>query len=255
MQAAYKTHIGCVRAFNEDTGAVVIVENGYLVAIVADGMGGHQAGDVASLMAVDIVKMELSDLPKNMGPEEAIDRLDRAILKANDAIYSYSKSHDDCHGMGTTVAACLVNKEWLVVGHIGDSRIYRISGEQITQLTEDHSLVNELLKNGQISKEEAATHPQKNILIRALGTDHDVDVELKALEWEPGDRLLLCSDGLSNKISPQGILDIVKRVNTPEEAVEELVEEALRAGGEDNITAIVVADKDNPPSEGSEVSG
>lgn len=255
MQAAYKTHIGCVRAFNEDNGAVVKFANGNLMAIVADGMGGHQAGDVASLMAVDIVKMELQNLPDHLGPEEAIDRLDRAILKANDAIYSYSKSHDDCHGMGTTIAACLVNADWLVIGHIGDSRIYRVSEQQITQLTEDHSLVNELLKNGQISKEEAANHPQKNILVRALGTDHDVEVELKALEWEPGDRLILCSDGLSNKVVPEDIMRIVNAARTLDHAVDELLQQALRAGGEDNITAIVIGEQEDPRTEGSEVSG
>ncbi|MEW9667568.1 Stp1/IreP family PP2C-type Ser/Thr phosphatase [Ammoniphilus sp. 3BR4] len=255
MQAAYKTHIGCVRAFNEDNGAVVNLENGNLMAIVADGMGGHQAGDVASLMAVDIVKMELQNLPDDLGPDEAIDRLDQAILKANDAIYSYSKSHDDCHGMGTTIAACLVNPEWLVIGHIGDSRIYRVSDKQITQLTEDHSLVNELLKNGQITKEEAANHPQKNILVRALGTDYDVEVELKALEWEPGDRLILCSDGLSNKVVPGDIMRIVNAAGTLDQAVGELLQAALRAGGEDNITAIVIAEYDEPRAERSEVSG
>ncbi|WP_134700315.1 Stp1/IreP family PP2C-type Ser/Thr phosphatase [Ammoniphilus sp. YIM 78166] len=254
MQAAYKTHIGCVRAFNEDTGAVVNLHNGYIVAIVADGMGGHQAGDVASLMAVDIVKMELQELPDRLTPDDAIDRLDRAILLANDAVYNYSKSHDDCHGMGTTVAACIVSKEWLVIGHIGDSRIYRVSNEEITQLTNDHSLVNELLRNGQITAEEAVNHPQKNILIRALGTDHNVEVELKAMEWEAGDQLLLCSDGLSNKVSADDMAYTMQNAATIEDAVDNLIEKALQAGGEDNITAIIVAGPDSPPPRGSEVT-
>lgn len=241
MEAAYKTHIGCVRALNEDTGAVVELQNGYLIAIVADGMGGHQAGDVASLMAVDIMKMELMKLPDHLTPEDGIDYLDRAILKANDAIYQYAKSHDDCHGMGTTVAACMANKEWLVIGHIGDSRIYRISNDGIRQLTQDHSLVNELLKSGQISQEEALNHPQKNILVRALGTEFSVDVELRAMEWDPEDRLLICSDGLSNKVTSQEMWQTIQEARSTEEAVEVLIDLALTAGGEDNITAVVIA--------------
>lgn len=241
MEAAYKTHIGCVRAYNEDTGAVVELQNGYLVAIVADGMGGHRAGDVASLMAVDIIKMELMSLPDHLTPDDGIDYLDRAILKANDAIYQYAKSHDDCHGMGTTIAACIATQEWLVIGHIGDSRIYRISSDGIRQLTQDHSLVNELLKNGQITQEEALNHPQKNILVRALGTEYSVDVELRAMEWEPEDRLLICSDGLSNKVASQEMWRTIQDTRSTEQAVEVLLDLALKAGGEDNITAIVIA--------------
>ncbi|RKD24146.1 hypothetical protein BEP19_06985 [Ammoniphilus oxalaticus] len=243
MDAAYKTHIGCVRALNEDTGAVVHLSEGHLMAIVADGMGGHKAGDVASLMAVDIIKMELqgTELTSSLTPEAGIDLLDRAILKANDAIFEYANSNDDCHGMGTTVVVSLLNPEWLVIGHIGDSRIYRIAGEEIKQLTEDHSLVNELLKNGQITREEAIHHPQRNVLVKALGTDRSVDVELKALAWDPEDKLLLCSDGLSNKVPPQAMLQTIQQSTTPDSAVEHLIHLALQAGGEDNATAIVIA--------------
>ncbi|HJV44152.1 MAG TPA: Stp1/IreP family PP2C-type Ser/Thr phosphatase [Bacillota bacterium] len=241
MKAAYKTHIGCVRALNEDTGAVVKLNNGYTLAIVADGMGGHQAGDLASLMAVDLIKIELSELPDGLTPEKAIDLLDQAILKANDAIYQYAKTHEDCMGMGTTIAISIITWDWLVTGHIGDSRIYRISSEGITQLTDDHSLVNELLKNGQISAEEAIKHPQRNVLIRALGTDKHVDAEFQALEWDVEDHLLICSDGLSNKLTSFEMLSIIHQSKSPEIAVDALINQAVQAGGEDNVTAIVIS--------------
>lgn len=253
MKAAYKTHIGCVRALNEDTGAVVMMDK-YLLAIVADGMGGHQAGNVASLMSVDIIKMELANLPERLSPNEASSLLQRAIYKANRAIYDYAKNHDECHGMGTTVAVCLICEDWLVIGHIGDSRIYRVSGEEIKQLTEDHSLVNELVKNGQISKEEANHHPQRNVLIRALGTDSVVNAELRVMEWDSKDCLLICSDGLSNKVSPEKILRIIKTSATPEIAVSRLIDFALAAGGEDNITAIVIGNEGFGSGMGNEVT-
>jgi len=253
MEAAYQTHIGCVRALNEDTGAVVRLDNGYLIAIVADGMGGHQAGDVASLMAVDIIKMNISTLPDDLKPNEAIDLLDQAILKANDEIYRYAMGHDDCKGMGTTIAVCILSRDWMVTGHIGDSRIYRLSMGKLTQLTDDHSLVNELLKNGQISEEEAKKHPQKNVLTRALGTDLDVEVDLKAFEWEPQDQFLICTDGLSNKISSQQILNTLSASQTPETAVTTLIKLALDAGGEDNITAVVINTLSSKEDDGSGV--
>jgi PPM family protein phosphatase len=253
MKAAYKTHIGCVRALNEDTGAVVKLHNGYTVAIVADGMGGHQAGDVASLMAVDIIKIELSELPDILTPKQAIDLLDRAILKANDAIFEYAKTHDDCMGMGTTVAVSIITRNWLVTGHIGDSRIYRIAEGKISQLTDDHSLVNELVKNGQISAEEAIKHPQRNVLVRALGTDKSVEAEFQALEWEPYDYLLICTDGLSNKVNSTQMIHTISGSNSVEDAVETLIQLALNAGGEDNITAIVISNG-SPQTSGNGVS-
>ncbi|MBP1930725.1 Stp1/IreP family PP2C-type Ser/Thr phosphatase [Ammoniphilus resinae] len=253
MEAAYQTHIGCVRAFNEDTGAVVQLENGYLIAIVADGMGGHQAGDVASLMAVDIIRMNISTLPDDLKPDEAIDLLDQAILKANDEIYRYAMGHDDCKGMGTTIAVCILSNDWIVTGHIGDSRIYRLSMGKLTQLTDDHSLVNELLKNGQISEEEAKKHPQKNVLTRALGTDLDVEVDLKVFEWEPQDQFLICTDGLSNKISSQQIQYTLASSPTPDMAVTALIKLALDAGGEDNITAVVINTPSSKEDSGSGV--
>lgn len=248
MDAAYKTHIGCVRALNEDTGAVTRLPDGHLMAVVADGMGGHKAGDVASLMAVNIIKMELqgNSISGSLTPDEAIRLLERAITKANDAIFDYASRHDDCQGMGTTVVVSLLNPEWLVIGHIGDSRIYRITEKGIKQLTEDHSLVNELLKSGQISEEEALRHPQRNVLVKALGTDRKVDVEIKALTWEPGDKLLLCSDGLSNKITSELMFETVQQSANSETAVEQLIDLALQAGGEDNATAIVVRNSKPP---------
>jgi serine/threonine protein phosphatase PrpC len=240
MEAAFKTHIGCIRAFNEDAGAVIKLTDECLVTVVADGMGGHQAGNVASLMAVDIIRMELSALDQPTTPVKATEKLKEVIAKANASIWEYASHHPDCHGMGTTIAVCVVSTDWLVIGHVGDSRIYRVSDGEIRQLTEDHSLVNELLKSGQISQEEAYKHPQRNVLLRALGTEKEIQAEFKAMEWEMHDLLLLCSDGLSNKLTTEEMGRIITTSNSPESAVDQLIELALEKGGEDNISAIVV---------------
>ncbi|GEN34164.1 MULTISPECIES: Stp1/IreP family PP2C-type Ser/Thr phosphatase [Aneurinibacillus] len=239
MESAIQTHIGCVRQTNEDSGRIQRYDNGWILAIVADGMGGHQAGDVASQMAVDIICESLKDITDYTTPSELQQKLNNAIQLANERILTYAQEHEECRGMGTTVVIALMNHQLGVLAHIGDSRIYRYSQGILQQITSDHTLVNELLRNHQITQDEAANHPRRNILTRALGTDKKVKADFSILHWDTGDMLLLCSDGLSGKIGSEAMAKVLTNGSLKEMA-DELIERALDAGGEDNITVILL---------------
>lgn len=240
VDAAFLTHVGCVRKVNEDTGMIFREYDGWLAAAIADGMGGHQAGDIASRMAVDAIYGVVREAAEDeMSVEKCQDVAERAVRKANDDVFRHARENPECRGMGTTVALVLAADDRGVVAHIGDSRVYALK-DQLRRLTQDHSLVNELIQEGRISEAEADVHPHKNVLIRALGTEPDVHVDVNPFQWKKGEQLLLCSDGLTNKVSDR---DIEKRLNgdtTPQEKCETLVQEALEAGGEDNISVIVI---------------
>ncbi|AMA72612.1 MULTISPECIES: Stp1/IreP family PP2C-type Ser/Thr phosphatase [Aneurinibacillus] len=239
MESVIQTHIGCVRQTNEDSGRVQRYDNGWILGIVADGMGGHQAGDVASQMAVDIICDSLREVADHLTPNELQQKLNDAIQLANERILAYAQEHEECHGMGTTVVIALMNRQLGVLAHVGDSRIYRYSHGILQQITNDHTLVNELLRNHQITQDEAANHPRRNILTRALGTDKKVKADFSILHWDTGDTLLLCSDGLSGKISGETIASVLANGSLKEMA-DELIARALKAGGEDNITVILL---------------
>lgn len=163
--------------------------------------------------------------------------LSDAILHANEVIFRTASTDDKYHNMGTTVVAALLNDAEGVIGHIGDSRAYKIAGKEVFQLTEDHTLVNELYKNGQISKEDVSHHPRRNVLTRALGTDAEVKVDMDAVRLEEGEVLLLCSDGLSNLVSNEQIIQVAGNLDLPlEDRADRLLQLALLAGGDDNIT-------------------
>lgn len=227
---------------NEDRSWAGVTDGGLTVAIVADGMGGHQAGDVASQLAVDAFREEVESAGAGMTEEEAHELLRRAIRKANEVVFDMASRNEQYHNMGTTVVAALfVEEQRLIVGHIGDSRAYRISEGGITLLTEDHTLVNELVRSGQISYEEAAHHPRRNVLTRALGTDSETELELQALPWAAGDILLLCSDGLSGMVGDEDIrMTVSAEGSSLEEKAESLIQQALAAGGDDNITVVLL---------------
>jgi serine/threonine protein phosphatase PrpC len=239
MESAIQTHIGCVRQTNEDSGRIQHYDNGWILAVVADGMGGHQAGDVASQMAVDIICESLRNVTNDMTPNELQLKLNDAIQLANERILAYAQAHEECRGMGTTVVIALMNQQFGILAHIGDSRIYRYSHGILQQITSDHTLVNELLRNHQITQDEADNHPRRNILTRALGTDKKVKADFSILHWDTGDMLLLCSDGLSGKISGETIAQVLANGSLREMA-DELITRALQAGGEDNITVILL---------------
>lgn len=241
-----KSHVGCVRQVNEDFYACTATMQGRVLAIVADGMGGHQAGEIASRLAVERIVSELRDLEADLTPEDEREKLMNALLMANEEVYRYAESHPECNGMGTTVVAALLRPNGGVTAHIGDSRIYNFGASGLSQHTEDHTLVQELVKSGQITVEEASFHPQRNVIMRALGTEKDVLIDLGEFSWQPGDVVLLCSDGLSNKVN---LSDMEKWLREPislQEKVDAMVQHALDAGGEDNITVIAVCNKDKP---------
>jgi protein phosphatase len=210
--------------------------------IVADGMGGHSAGEVASNLAVaeivSYVKENVMEV-RQKGLDIA-ELIKNAILHANDQIYKKSLQHSECLGMGTTLSMVLALDNMLYIGHVGDSRVYIIRDQSIIRLTEDHSLVAELVKNGTIKPEDASNHPQKNIITRAVGTEYTIEVDSSSFELNDGDTIILCTDGLTNQISDRDILNIVMEAPGIDVAAEKLISTAKDSGGYDNITVVVI---------------
>ena len=244
--SAGRTDAGRKRRRNEDA---------YVVApplfAVADGMGGAQAGEVAARLATAAFHEyhEADAL-------EAEQRVAAIIQEANRRIYERARADTEVSGMGTTVTAALVEGSRIVIGHVGDSRAYRVRGGRLEQLTDDHSLVADLVRGGRISPEEAEIHPQRSVITRALGTDPEVDVDSLTMDAEPGDVYLLCSDGLTTMVADEEILDIVGRAKSLEHAGKDLVKAANRRGGEDNITVVLFAvEADEPLEETAVMSG
>lgn len=243
MLTAVRSDIGRIREINQDYVFLSqSFENGLILAIVADGMGGHLAGEIASKMAVVTIYREVERI---MGEYLSLDEykkaLDQAIYKANEEVYQESLQNEEYRGMGTTIVVAMIHPNWIILGHIGDSRAYLLDMENIKQLTRDHSLVSELLMNGQISEEEAISHPQKNILMRALGTEDTVKTDFQVMEWSKGQTILLCTDGLTNQLSDQDIFEVVQDSSRSlQEIADHLLLLANQAGGDDNISVIIV---------------
>ena len=237
-QHAERTDVGMQRQANEDN---FIARSPLFV--VADGMGGAQAGEVASQTAVEVFKHGLPD-----GVPEAT--LQQMIGVANRNIHDQAHADSSLSGMGTTITAAFVNseREEVVVGHVGDSRAYRLRSGILQRLTRDHSLVEEMRRRGQITEEQAEDHPQRSIITRALGPEPEVEVDIQAVPAEPGDIFLLCSDGLTTMLNDERIRELVNGATSLEAAVKTLVDEANRAGGRDNITVSIfqVEDPENP---------
>ncbi|HIE64706.1 MAG: Stp1/IreP family PP2C-type Ser/Thr phosphatase [Nitrospira sp.] len=239
------TDVGCVRLSNEDSLGLFPEFNLY---VVADGMGGHAAGEIASNMATAEMKAFFTNQQgsaHNMNDastkpsREAL--MSQAISSANQSIYKAASQDSSCKGMGTTIVALLADPTELIIGFVGDSRVYLQNKGRIEQLTQDHSLVNHYVQQGLLSPEAAETHPLKHVLSRALGTNAEVKVETLRRVPEPGDLFILCSDGLSNKLTPQDIHTILtEAADDLKKGGMALVERAKKNGGEDNITAILL---------------
>jgi PPM family protein phosphatase len=212
---------------------------------VADGMGGARGGEIASRVAATALGESVD------GSGEA--RVVALIQEANRQVYERAREDSDASGMGTTITVAIFEDGIVSIGHVGDSRAYLIRDRNVDQLTEDHSLVAELVRTGRLSPEEAETHPQRSVITRALGTDPDVDVDSFAVEAKPGDVFLICSDGLTSMVDDETILDVVERSRAElDEAAKELIAAANRNGGEDNITVVffeVVEEGAQAPSE------
>ena len=228
MLVGSATHIGKIRDKNED--ALFVGENIYAVA---DGMGGHNAGEIASHIAVDFVKELLGegDLPMPKRIEECFSMANNKMIKEACAEKS---------GMGTTLTLAVVCEDTIIIGHIGDSRAYLVKADEIQRLTIDHSVSGELFRSGFISEAEAKVHPQRNALTRSLGDMEEIKVDLTEISLHAGEYLVLCTDGLHSKVDDSEIKDVVFAQSTPQKACDELVKLANKRGGHDNITCIIV---------------
>ena len=227
--SAGRTDAGRVRRRNEDS----FVLDPPLFA-VADGMGGAQAGEVASRLAAAAFR-EYHDADRL----EPAERVEAIIQEANRRIYERARTDSEASGMGTTVTAAILTNGRVSIGHVGDSRAYRIRNGELEQLTEDHSLVADLMRSGRLTPEEADAHPQRSVITRALGTDAEVDVDTVTVDVEPGDLFLLCSDGLTTMVPEEDILRIAQEADDLNEAARTLVRAANSGGGEDNITVVL----------------
>nr|WP_263328658.1 Stp1/IreP family PP2C-type Ser/Thr phosphatase [Neobacillus sp. Marseille-Q6967] len=240
MKAVYRTDVGRIRKNNEDSVGIFMNRDGYRLAIVADGMGGHRAGDVASNMTLTYLKEMWEETEGIRTPEQAEEWLKTKILHVNKLVFEHSNNHSECEGMGTTIEAVIATNQFSTIAHVGDSRCYLLNDMGFKQLTEDHTLVNELVRTGTISKEDAEHHPRKNVILRALGTEHTVNIDIRTITFEEGDLLLLCSDGLSNKVNEGEMLEILTNDHSLEEKADRLISLANEYGGEDNITLAIM---------------
>ncbi|NNE74576.1 MAG: Stp1/IreP family PP2C-type Ser/Thr phosphatase [Acidimicrobiales bacterium] len=233
------SHVGQVRTVNQDN--YIVAENYF---VVADGMGGHQAGEIAAEMAVNTF---------DGAQVETVEQLVELVRTANEIIIDSSIEDADLRGMGTTVTSLALlpgDPPELVAANVGDSRIYVLRGGELEQVTHDHSLVGDMVRDGHLTPAEAETHPRRNVLTRALGIERDVDVDVFALPINVGERFVLCSDGLTGEVTDSGIAATLRRLIDPQEVAEDLVRQANENGGRDNITVVVVdlVDPDADPT-------
>lgn len=247
------THTGMVRDHNEDayklpedTDALTLAKNGHLY-VLADGMGGHQKGEVASAVTTDTVSTEYyaSIIQiSNETPEQAIvEALANAIEVANEKVM------DATQGGGTTIVATVLYEDWLVSMNVGDSRAYLLRDNELYLLSRDHSLVSRLVEMGKITDEEALTHPRRNVLYQALGQGSEVEIHTVIEKLQLGDIIILCSDGLWGEVSDPAIKETLNNAETPIEAAQKLIESANESGGADNITAIIIQVSEETPAD------
>jgi protein serine/threonine phosphatase len=233
--------VGCIRELNEDCYCICGFgdnsERGF--CILADGMGGHNAGEVASQNAVKLIAEEMNRLLES-GEKEIPGQLSRAVSAANTGVYTMASENPIHRGMGTTVVTAFIDDGTAYVANVGDSRAYAVRDDEIVQITTDHSVVSELVMRGTITKEEARLHPQKNIITRAVGTDKSVRTDIFEYNYSPGDVMIICSDGLSTMLDDNRILEIIKSKKTSEDTVNSLIAAAKDEGGLDNITVICI---------------
>ncbi|HWH31253.1 MAG TPA: Stp1/IreP family PP2C-type Ser/Thr phosphatase [Egibacteraceae bacterium] len=241
ISAHAATDVGRVREGNEDS-----LFAGRAVFAVADGMGGHQAGEVASEAALRPIAA--LDGQEFAAPEAAQDALVEAVVDANRSVVSQARSDPSLRGMGTTLTAVLVRDNHLHIAHVGDSRAYLLrGGRDMTQLTTDHTLVEQLIREGRLARSEAAVHPQRSVITRAIGVDQQVQVDsLPPLQLQPGDQVLLCSDGLTGPVDDHTIAEVLAGTADGDTACRQLIEAANAAGGPDNITVVLLRLEGDP---------
>lgn len=238
-----KTDIGLVRHSNQDAFQKGSYSKDIAWAVVCDGMGGANGGNVASQMAVDQITHQLtSACREHISSQSVKNILVPSVLNANTAIYEYAQKQPELSGMGTTVVLAMIADQTLHIAHVGDSRAYLLSKEGIQQITKDHSMVQEMLDRGEITEKQAKVHPRKNIITRALGVRDQVDVDYYELPFPKEDILLLCTDGLSNYLEPDTIHSMAMELDL-EQLIEQLVERSKEMGGRDNITVVAIGNE------------
>lgn len=240
VDAQFITDRGKIREMNEDAVGVFYNSSNQLLAIVADGMGGHQAGEVASELAVSFTKEKWENSHKIHTETEAEDWLKTVIEEMNTYIYEHSLSNPQHEGMGTTIVISICTEDYFTIGHVGDSRCYFLDEHQFQLMTNDHSYVNELVRWGEISPDDAEQHPRKNVLLRVVGTEETVNADIKSFLWKHENKIVLCSDGLTNKVSEEEIEAILRSHHTLEQNLSTLTNMANERGGEDNISIVVI---------------
>jgi len=227
------TNIGNKRQNNEDSFLKLELKNGHYILAVADGMGGHNAGEVASSIAIESIKNYSFNFNDNI-----MKQIEYVINNANKDIFAYSKEDVELKEMGTTLTLTIIKDDTLYFGHVGDSRIY-LYDEMLKQVTTDHSLVNNLIKNKSIDPDEAFNHPQKNIITQALGIDKDLEIQSDKLDIKSNNIVMLCTDGLTDMIRFKNIEKVFQNYDNVKDMIEALGEKALQNGGQDNITIIM----------------
>ena len=239
MQIFAKTDKGKVRSINQDAFYINTLSDGSALAVVCDGMGGANAGDIASKTAVEIISQYiLNGYNQSMSSDDITRLINNAITSANLEVYALSQKDEQLRGMGTTAVVAVVRNTEAIICNVGDSRAYLIDNE-LKQITRDHSVVQTLIESGEISPEDAALHPRKNVITRALGVEADVAVDTAELVLAENETLLLCTDGLTNFVTDENILETFKQ-NDVSLVPEKLIELANAGGGGDNITAVTL---------------
>lgn len=241
MVIAYaKSDIGKAREMNQDAYYISDSSSEVKLYLLADGMGGYKGGEIASSLAIkctrSYIENNFKETPKDK--ENLIQLVASSMEYANMVIYEKAKENKELEGMGTTLEVCLIYNNKAYIGHIGDSRIYRIRKGVMRKLTKDHSYVQKLVEDGTITREEANVHPKKNMLIKALGCTPFVEPDIRARNIEKNDILIMCSDGLTNMVTEEKIFSIIQ--DNPQNAADILIEEARNAGGYDNITVVII---------------
>ena len=235
MEYAYLTDTGKVREHNEDSVTIVKNNNGEILMAVADGMGGHQAGEVASSIAISHIGKRFSEISSLGTKDDAINWIKDVVSEANVLIYEYTQEHPESMGMGTTLVTSLITSDYLLFGNIGDSSGFVLKNEKLHKITTDHTLVNLLVKSGELTEEEAKDHPRKNVLMKALGATNTVEMDVFDVETDV-DGVLLCSDGLTNMLDFDQICKVLLEDLTIEEKLQKLIYKSNNRGGNDNIS-------------------
>lgn len=242
MQISLHSSVGKQRKSNQDYADYYKSDYNQYLFVLCDGVGGHQAGEVASELTTKYLGEQFKQLTKELTKEDASQWIGQAIEDVNTYLYEESLKNRQLEGMGTTLVVSLITNEFVLIAHVGDSRAYVFNDGELIQKTEDHSLVNELIRSGEITEEEGNLHPQRNVVTQSIGVTPDVGYELLELPLEEVENLMLCSDGLTNMVSHQEIVGFFQQSEDVEQLAVSLINAANEAGGRDNITIIIVGD-------------